>query len=193
MTRIFKAVGLKPPAALAGDGRACDNSDKLPRPVVGPRLTALPFPLPEGPPCPICRVRVDLRGRPARGLPDRARPDPHDPQDRADRRALRNRPEAHPGRLLRQPEAGARLGGRGRGGEGFRASRAWPIRAVAERAGPRPGARQGGHRDAGSISTSASETFMGKNTNRGYERNREVQKNQIDTYLATACRSGRRR
>ncbi|MDE0408594.1 MAG: hydroxymethylglutaryl-CoA lyase [Alphaproteobacteria bacterium] len=36
----------------------------------------------------------------------------------------------------------------------------------------------------GSISTSASETFMGKNTNRGYERNREVQKNQIDTYLA---------
>ena len=36
----------------------------------------------------------------------------------------------------------------------------------------------------GAISTSASETFMGKNTNRGYERNREVQKNQIDTYLA---------
>ena len=36
----------------------------------------------------------------------------------------------------------------------------------------------------GSISTSASETFMGRNTNRGYERNREVQKNQIDTYLA---------
>ena len=36
----------------------------------------------------------------------------------------------------------------------------------------------------GAISTSASETFMGRNTNRGYERNREVQKNQIDTYLA---------
>ena len=36
----------------------------------------------------------------------------------------------------------------------------------------------------GTISTSASETFMRNNTNRGYERNREVQKNQIDTYLA---------
>ena len=36
----------------------------------------------------------------------------------------------------------------------------------------------------GSISTSASETFMRKNTNRGHERNREVQSNQIDTYLA---------
>ena len=36
----------------------------------------------------------------------------------------------------------------------------------------------------GTISTSASETFMRNNTNRGHERNREVQKNQIDTYLA---------
>ena len=36
----------------------------------------------------------------------------------------------------------------------------------------------------GTISTSASETFMRSNTNRGHERNREVQKNQIDTYLA---------
>ncbi len=36
----------------------------------------------------------------------------------------------------------------------------------------------------GTISTSASETFMQNNTNRGHERNREVQKNQIDTYLA---------
>ncbi len=36
----------------------------------------------------------------------------------------------------------------------------------------------------GSISTSASETFMRANTNRGHARNREVQSNQIDTYLA---------
>jgi len=36
----------------------------------------------------------------------------------------------------------------------------------------------------GAISTSASEIFMRANTNRGHARNREVQSNQIDTYLA---------
>ena len=45
----------------------------------------------------------------------------------------------------------------------------------------------------GSISTTASETFMKHNTNRGFEINREVQRGQIKLYKNTIFRCAARR
>ncbi|MCY3981643.1 MAG: hydroxymethylglutaryl-CoA lyase [Alphaproteobacteria bacterium] len=69
--------------------------------------------------------------------------------------------------------------------EGFRRvpGVAYSVLWLNERGLDRALGKQGIERQ-GAISTSASETFMRKNTNRGHERNREVQSNQIDTYLA---------
>src|SRR4051794_28684637 len=87
-------------------------------------------------------TRRHFRGRPAGGLPDRARADPDSGEGGPDRGPGRHRPAPHPDLLLREPPPGARLGGRRSRGRRLRAAPGRRLyRAVVQRGGAEAGTR----------------------------------------------------